>query len=307
MKNLLSMEHVSPKEIEALITRAIDIKHGRTVMKLNDKTVVNLFYENSTRTKLSFEMAEKNLNVERLPFDVSTSSVSKGESLYDTCKTLEAIGADALVIRHPDNKYYETLGNLNIPVINGGDGSGSHPTQSLLDMMTIYEHLGQLCGLKIAIVGDIKHSRVAKSNAQALTKMGAEVYFSGPPELQDDALNIPQITIDQAVESCDVVMLLRVQHERHDAYNSMAKEEYNQQFGMNTKRMNKMKDHALIMHPAPINRGVEITDEVVEGDKSVIFEQMTNGVFMRMSILESVLDGEGSRTNAFEKRYAVTQ
>src|SRR5699024_3989213 len=160
----------------------------------------------------------------------------------------------------PDNRYYETLGNLNIPVINGGDGSGSHPTQSLLDMMTIYEHLGQLCGLKIAIVGDIKHSRVAKSNAQALTKMVAQVYFSGPPELQYEALNNPHITNDHGVESRDVLMLLRIQHERHDAYNNMAKEEYNQQFGMNTKRMNKMKDHALIMHPATINRGVEITD-----------------------------------------------
>lgn len=301
------MEHVTPKEIEALITRAIDIKHGRPVMKLNGKTVVNLFYENSTRTKLSFEMAEKNLNVERLPFDVSTSSVSKGESLYDTCKTLEAIGADALVIRHPDNKYYEELRNLNIPVINGGDGSGSHPTQSLLDMMTIYENLGQICGLKIAIVGDIKHSRVAKSNAQSLTKMGAEVYFSGPRELQDNTLGISHISIDEAVEECDVIMLLRVQHERHESYAEMPKEEYNALYGMNKERMDNMKPHALVMHPAPINRNVEITDEVVEGKKSVIFEQMTNGVFMRMSILESVLDGEGSNINAFEKRYAVTQ
>lgn len=307
MKNLLSMEHVTPKEIEALITRAIDIKRGRPVMKLNGKTVVNLFYENSTRTKLSFEMAEKNLNVERLPFDVSTSSVSKGESLYDTCKTLEAIGADALVIRHPDNKYYEELRNLNIPVINGGDGSGSHPTQSLLDMMTIYENLGQICGLKIAIVGDIKHSRVAKSNAQSLTKMGAEVYFSGPRELQDNTLGISHISIDEAVEECDVIMLLRVQHERHESYAEMPKEEYNALYGMNKERMDNMKPHALVMHPAPINRNVEITDEVVEGKKSVIFEQMTNGVFMRMSILESVLDGEGSNINAFEKRYAVTQ
>lgn len=307
MKNLLSMEHVTPKEIEALITRAIDIKNGRPVMKLNDKTVVNLFYENSTRTKLSFEMAEKKLNVERLPFDVSTSSVSKGETLYDTCKTLEAIGADALVVRHPDNKYYEELEHLNIPIINGGDGSGSHPTQSLLDMMTIYENLGQLCGLKIAIVGDIKHSRVAKSNAEALTKMGAEVYFSGPVELQDNTLNIPYIGIDEAVEISDVIMLLRVQHERHEAYSKMAKAEYNALYGMNKERMDNMKPDALIMHPAPINRNVEITDEVVEGEKSVIFEQMTNGVFMRMSILESVLDGEGSNNNAFEKRYAVTQ
>lgn len=304
MKNLLSMDDVSPREIEALITRAIDIKNGSPAMQLKDKTVVNLFYENSTRTKMSFEMAEKNLNVERLPFDVSTSSVSKGESLYDTCKTLEAIGADVLVIRHQDNKYYESLQNLNIPVINGGDGSGSHPTQSLLDMMTIYEKLGQLYDLKIAIVGDIKHSRVAKSNAQALTKMGAEVYLSGPKELQDEKLDYAHISIDEAVENCDVIMLLRVQHERHEAYADMENEEYNAEYGMNMERMEKMKPHALIMHPAPINRGVEITDEVVECDKSVIFEQMKNGVFMRMSIIESVL--EGSKNNAFEKRYAIS-
>ena len=304
MKNLLSMEEVAASDIVSLITRAIDIKNGSPMMSLSDKTVVNLFYENSTRTKVSFEMAEKKLNLTQLPFDVATSSVSKGESLYDTCKTLEAIGADALVIRHPDNKYYSELQSLNIPIINGGDGSGSHPTQSLLDMMTIYERFGQLAGLKIAIVGDIKHSRVAKSNAQALSKMGADVYFSGPELLQDPTLNVPYISLDDAVEHCDVVMLLRVQHERHASFEKLQKEEYNKQYGMNNQRLNRMKSHAIIMHPAPINRGVEITDDLVECDKSVIFQQMTNGVYMRMSILESVLEGGKSHVNALKERYA---
>ena len=305
MKNLLSMEEVNVNEIEALITRALEIKYGKPVMKLNDKTVVNLFYENSTRTKVSFEMAEKNLNLTQLPFDIATSSVSKGESLYDTCKTLEAIGADALIIRHPDNKYYQELDNINIPIINGGDGSGSHPTQSLLDMMTIYENLGRIAGLKIAIVGDIKHSRVAKSNAQALSKMGADVYFSGPEVLQDASLNVPYIDLDEAVKTCDVVMLLRVQHERHESFEEMDKSEYNRLYGMNEKRLKEMKDHAIIMHPAPMNRGVEITDSLVECEKSVIFEQMSNGVFMRMSILERVLEGEESYVNATKARYAL--
>lgn len=299
------MEEVNVNDIEALITRALEIKYGKPVMKLNDKTVVNLFYENSTRTKVSFEMAEKNLNLTQLPFDIATSSVSKGESLYDTCKTLEAIGADALIIRHPDNKYYQELDNINIPIINGGDGSGSHPTQSLLDMMTIYENLGRIAGLKIAIVGDIKHSRVAKSNAQALSKMGADVYFSGPELLQDTSLNVPYIDLDEAVETCDVVMLLRVQHERHESLEEMNKAEYNRQYGMNESRLAKMKDHAIIMHPAPMNRGVEITDSLVECDKSVIFEQMSNGVFMRMSILERVLEGEQTYVNATKARYAL--
>ncbi len=299
------MEEVNVNEIEALITRALEIKYGKPVMKLNDKTVVNLFYENSTRTKVSFEMAEKNLNLTQLPFDIATSSVSKGESLYDTCKTLEAIGADALIIRHPDNKYYQELDNINIPIINGGDGSGSHPTQSLLDMMTIYENLGRIAGLKIAIVGDIKHSRVAKSNAQALSKMGADVYFSGPEVLQEATLNVPYIDLDEAVKTCDVVMLLRVQHERHESFEEMDKSEYNRLYGMNEERLKEMKSHAIIMHPAPMNRGVEITDSLVECEKSVIFEQMSNGVFMRMSILERVLEGEKSYVNATKARYAL--
>ena len=294
MKNLLSMDHVSPREIYEIITRAQEIKKGDYSKFAQDTTVCNLFFETSTRTKSSFEMAEFRLGMHAIPFELSQSAVQKGESLYDTCKTLEAIGVDALVIRHPDNKYYEQLEGINIPVINGGDGSGSHPSQSLLDMMTIYEHHGRIHGLKIVIVGDIVHSRVAKSNATALRNMGAEVYFSGPEEYQDHSLGVPYMDLDEAVEECDVVMMLRVQNERHDRKMLLSNIEYNQRYGINQGRVARMKDDAILMHPAPMNRGVEITDECVEGDKSVIFEQMANGVFIRMSILERVLEGEKS-------------
>ncbi|CAD2075962.1 aspartate carbamoyltransferase [Phocicoccus schoeneichii] len=295
MKNLLSMEDVSPKEIYEIISRAQEIKKGDYNKFSSDKTIVNLFFETSTRTKSSFEMAEYKLGIHAIPFEVSQSAVQKGESLYDTCKTLEAIGADALVIRHPDVKYYEQLENINIPIINGGDGSGSHPSQSLLDMMTMYEHHGRIHGLKVVIVGDIIHSRVAKSNATALQKMGAEVYFSGPKEYQDDTIDVPYMELDEAVEVCDVVMMLRVQNERHDRKMSMTNEEYNEKYGINEKRVARMKDDAILMHPAPMNRGVEITDVCVEGDKSVIFEQMANGVFIRMSILEQLIQGDEER------------
>lgn len=295
MKNLLSMEDVSSREIYEIISRAQEIKKGDYSKFSSDKTIVNLFFETSTRTKSSFEMAEYKLGIHAIPFEVSQSAVQKGESLYDTCKTLEAIGADALVIRHPDVKYYEQLENINIPIINGGDGSGSHPSQSLLDMMTMYEHHGRIHGLKVVIVGDIIHSRVAKSNATALEKMGAEVYFSGPKEYQDDTIDVPYMELDEAVEVCDVVMMLRVQNERHDRKMSMTNEEYNEKYGINEERLARMKDDAILMHPAPMNRGVEITDACVEGDKSVIFEQMANGVFIRMSILEQLIQGDEER------------
>lgn len=177
MDNLLSMQQLSTDDMLRIVKRAVAIKNGEYEPFSEQLFVANLFFENSTRTKLSFEVAEARLGMERIPFEVSTSSVQKGESLYDTCKTLEAIGCDALVIRHPQEAYYEELEGLNIPIINGGDGSGSHPTQSLLDIMTIYEKFGTFEGLNIVICGDIKHSRVAKSNCDALTRLGANVFF----------------------------------------------------------------------------------------------------------------------------------
>jgi aspartate carbamoyltransferase catalytic subunit len=289
MNNLLTVESLNETEILTLIKRALTFKQGGRPEKFQDKTVVNLFFENSTRTRMSFEMAEFRLGIHAIPFDADTSSVQKGESLYDTCKTLEAIGADVLVIRHGDTRYFDTLTDVNVPIVNGGDGSGSHPTQCLLDLMTIYENFGRFKGLKVAISGDISHSRVAHSNYQALTKLGAEVYFSGPREWQDAGLEGAYIDFDEAVETCDVLMLLRVQHERHFVQMTFSKEGYNAEYGLNPARYEKMKDEAIIMHPAPVNRDVEISSGLVEAEKSRIFSQMQNGVYMRMSILENIL------------------
>ncbi len=291
MRNLLSMNELSTTEIKSIIKRAIEIKNGDYTTFQEKKFVANLFLENSTRTKLSFEMAERKLGIESIPFDAMGSSLSKGESLYDTCKTLESIGCDALVIRHPDDAYYESLKGLNIPVINGGDGSGSHPTQSLLDLMTIYETFGTF-DLDIVICGDIRHSRVAKSNFQALTKLGSRVKFVAPEVYQYDHEDYSYVNFDDVISSVDVVMLLRVQHERHDQVTSDVIEEYNSRYGLNEARYNKLKDNAIIMHPAPVNRDVEISSKLVERDKSVIFKQMENGVYTRMSVLELILGRE---------------
>lgn len=289
MDNLLSMQQLSTDDMLRIVKRAVAIKNGAYEPFSQQLFVANLFFENSTRTKLSFEVAEARLGMERIPFEVSTSSVQKGESLYDTCKTLEAIGCDALVIRHPQEAYYEELEGLNIPIINGGDGSGSHPTQSLLDIMTIYEKFGTFEGLNIVICGDIKHSRVAKSNCDALTRLGANVFFSAPKTFQDGSLDIDYVDLDEVIDQVDVVMLLRVQHERHDVATKITQVTYNSEYGMNQARYDRLKANAIVMHPAPVNRGVEILGELIEAPKSVIFEQMTNGVYTRMSILEDVL------------------
>ncbi|WP_017548469.1 aspartate carbamoyltransferase catalytic subunit [Salinicoccus carnicancri] len=289
MDNLLSMEHMDEEEVMRLIRRALEMKAGNYMPYQEPRYIANLFFENSTRTKTSFEMAELKMDVTSIPFDVNYSSVSKGETLYDTCKTLESLGADALVIRHSEKEYYGQLTGLGIPVINAGDGSGSHPTQSLLDLMTIYERFGTFRGLKIVIAGDIVHSRVAHSNQQALERLGADVCFSAPPEWVDHDALVPYKELDEVIGNADVIMLLRVQHERHDVAAKFTKEDYNRKYGMNLARYGLMKKDAIIMHPAPVNRGAEISEELVESEKSVIFEQMKNGVFARMSVLQEIL------------------
>ncbi|EKU50399.1 aspartate carbamoyltransferase catalytic subunit [Staphylococcus massiliensis] len=294
MDNLVSMEHLSKDEIFSLIETAIEFKQATNYPNLSNKYIANLFFENSTRTKCSFEMAEKKLGMNVIHFETSTSSVSKGESLYDTCKTLESIGANALVIRHSDNAYYEQLDGLNIPVINGGDGSGQHPTQSLLDLMTIYEEFGTFEGLNVLICGDIVNSRVARSNYHSLEKLGADVMFSSPDVWKDDTMKAPYVDIDAHIDQVDIVMLLRVQHERHQDAGSFGKEAYHQGFGLTKERYNKMKEHAIIMHPAPVNRGVEIDTELVESDKARIFKQMENGVYLRMSVLNQLINRKGN-------------
>lgn len=289
MDNLLSMDHLSKEDIMRIIKRALEMKTGDFEPFQDRKYIANLFFENSTRTKTSFEMAESRMGMTSVPFDVNYSSVSKGETLYDTCKTIEALGCDALVIRHGETEYYGQLVGLGIPVINAGDGSGSHPTQSLLDLMTIYEKFGTFENLNIIIAGDIVHSRVAHSNQQALERLGANVRFSAPEEWIDHQMGVPYVNLDDTLGEADVIMLLRVQHERHDVAARFTKEAYNRDYGMNPERYEHMKEGAIIMHPAPVNRGVEISEELVESERSVIFEQMRNGVFARMSVLQEIL------------------
>lgn len=234
---------------------------------------------------------QNKIRLKLINFETSTSSVKKGESLYDTCKTLESIGVDLLVIRHSQNSYYEELDQLNIPIANAGDGSGQHPTQSLLDIMTIYEEYGSFEGLNILICGDIKNSRVARSNYHSLTSLGANVMFSSPKEWVDNTLEAPYVEIDEVIDKVDIVMLLRVQHERHGISGeaNFAAEEYHQQFGLTQARYDKLKEEAIVMHPAPVNRGVEIKSELVEAPKSRIFKQMENGMYLRMAVISALL------------------
>lgn len=291
MKHLLSMKDLDTDKIASLLEEAERISNGQ-VPELSEKfTAAYLFYEPSTRTKMSFEMAAHRLGVSLLNFVPEHSSTTKGESLYDTVKTLEAIGTDLVVIRHSEDQYYKDLADrISIPLINAGDGKGEHPTQSLLDLLTIHQEFGKFNKLNIVICGDILHSRVARSNAYALSMLGANVYLSAPDIWQDQSLPYEYISMDEAVEISDVLMLLRVQHERHGSQMNWTIEEYHQLYGLTMEREQRMKHHSIIMHPAPVNRGVEIADELVECDRSRIFKQISNGVLMRMAILYRLLE-----------------
>lgn len=303
------MSQLSNQEVYELIDSALEFKSGKKSSVGSDKFAINLFFENSTRTKSSFQVAEMKLGMKEIEFEAATSSTSKGESLYDTIKTEESIGASVAVIRHSQDEYYKDLvenHDLNIHLINGGDGTGQHPSQSLLDLMTIYEHFGNFDGLKVGIIGDLSHSRVAHSNAEILTRLGAKMYFGGlnqwyTPEFAEIG---PHMSVDQLCKEMDVVMLLRVQHERLSAEEneSFSKEAYFEKYGLNQDRVELMKDTTMIMHPAPINRGVEIADDVVECDKSYIFPQMSNGVFMRMAMIEAVLKGDNVENEVTDKK-----
>ena len=284
------MKELSVDEIMAILKQAQAFSEGKHSTLKNSYTMANLFFEPSTRTKMSFEKAERNLGIEVIPFEAGFSSTLKGETLYDTVKVLESIGIDALVIRHEENNYFEQLvGKVKPVIINGGDGTGNHPTQSLLDIYTIWQEFGTLQDKVVTIVGDIAHSRVARSNADALTRLGATVRFVCPPEWQGefDAFH----DFDKVIESSDVIMMLRVQHERHDSNMTFSKEEYHQVFGLTIERERKMKEQAIIMHPAPFNRDVEIASEIIECDRSRIFKQMENGVYIRMAVIEMILKG----------------
>lgn len=287
--NILKLEDLKVNEIEELLDNAIDFKSGKRKVSCNDdKVIANLFFEPSTRTHYSFEMAEYKLGYKTIDFTADTSSMKKGETLYDTIKTFESIGVDAVVIRHREDMYYNRLKNINIPILNAGDGTKDHPSQSLLDLMTIKEEFGSFKGLKVLIVGDIKHSRVAHSNIKVMERLGMEVYTSGPEEFRDE--NLQFVDFNEMLPKVDVVMLLRIQFERHDDKMNMTNEKYNNLYGITMDKVNKMKENAIIMHPAPFNRNVEISDDVVECSKSRIFKQMTNGVYVRMAMLDKALN-----------------
>jgi aspartate carbamoyltransferase catalytic subunit len=298
LKHLVTMETLSNEEVLGLIKRGIQFKKGEVEID-HDRTYYasNLFFEDSTRTHKSFEMAELRLGMGMIDFDARTSSVNKGETLYDTILTMSALGVDICVIRHSEVDYYKQLidsPTIQTSIVNGGDGSGQHPSQSLLDLMTIYEEFGGFEGLKIVIAGDITHSRVAKSNMQVLKRLGAQIFFTGPSQWYSEEFDVygQHVDIDDVIEEIDVLMLLRVQHERHDGNESFSKEGYNSQFGLTEARYKRLKDTAIVMHPAPVNRDVEIDDSLVEAPKARIVRQMTNGVFVRMAILEAVLNGK---------------
>lgn len=293
---LVSMRDLDVRTVEALIHRAEEFKHGTELELTEPVYAANMFFENSTRTHTSFEIAERRLGLSVVDFNPQASSVSKGETLYDTCLTLAAVGVRLLVIRHSQDAYYQELLHqpaLPVALINAGDGSGEHPSQSLLDMMTISETFGGFAGLKVAIVGDLNHSRVARSNMEVLQKLGAQVYFSGPEAWYDNQFDQfgQYLPIDELVEQVDVMMMLRVQHERHNDDSTFDQAAYNQQYGLTLARAARMKPEAIIMHPGPINRGVELASDLVESPRSKFVEQMRNGVFIRMAMIESVLRG----------------
>ena len=292
---MLAISHFSPKKIELILDQALEMADGKKYTAQDEIFVSNLFFEDSTRTKISFEMAERKLGLSVIPFDTSQSSVNKGESLYDTVKTLESIGLNLLVIRHGQNQYYDELKNIKIPIINAGDGTGNHPSQTMLDLMTIKQEFGSFKDLKIAIAGDVKHSRVANSACDILRKLGAKVYFSGPREWFDEGslMNGTYREIDGLIPEIDVLMLLRIQHERHHQKIKYSPEEYLRKYGLTKEREKKMKPSSIIMHPAPVNRNVEIDSDLVECSRSRIFKQMENGVFARMAILKNILEQKG--------------
>lgn len=287
MKHFISANEWTAEEIFSVLAMAEECRQNK--FRVNQQVfAANLFFEPSTRTKMSFIVAQKKLGLEPLEFHAEASSMKKGESLYDTAKTFEALGANLLIIRHEDDTWPNELrSTISIPIINAGAGKLEHPTQCLLDLDTIYQEFASFKDLNIVIVGDIKHSRVAHSNITMLSKLGANIYLSAAPGFEDDTLNFPYISLDEAVEIADVMMLLRIQHERHHGNLDMLN--YHKKYGLTKERERKMRQNAIILHPAPVNRGIEIDSELVECRRSRIFKQMENGVYVRMAIMTRVL------------------
>lgn len=291
IKHFLSLSSFSKDQLWDLLMKA----HSFSVQasfppSLQNKIIANVFYEPSTRTRCSFEIAAKRLGAEVVNFSPETSSVKKGETIYDTLRSLESLGVDSIVLRHSDDRVFDELqGKIQCPMINAGAGKYEHPTQGLLDLLTLYQEFGKLEGLKIAVCGDIKHSRVAGSLMVAAKHFGMEVFACGPEAL----VSGERSDFDSVLPEVDAVMMLRIQLERHDGLELDAKT-YRDAFGLTSERVKRLKPKAIIMHPGPFNRGVEIDDEIVEHPQSRIFKQMSNGVFARMSVLEWTMN-KGSR------------
>ncbi len=300
-KDIIGLENFSPAEIRLVLKTAKEMKKiiqsdVKKLPNLRGKAIINLFLEASTRTRTSFELAGKYLGADVVSINAGTSSITKGESLRDTLLTLEAMGVDAIVIRHKSEGAAEYAAQIVKPVIiNAGDGAHAHPSQALLDLFTIERHKGRLAGLKVAIVGDILHSRVARSDIFGLTKMGAEVHLAGPKTLLPRFFNFDGVTIheniDAAIKNADVVNVLRIQLERQQAGLFPSPREYARVFGINNERLRLAKEDVLILHPGPQNKGLEISNAVVYGKYSAIQEQVQNGVAVRMALLDLTLNG----------------
>jgi aspartate carbamoyltransferase catalytic subunit len=300
-KNILDMASLSVDEISTILDTADSMKEisQRPVKKvpaLRGKTVVLFFYEPSTRTRTSFDIAAKRLSADSLSISASSSSMVKGETLIDTARNLEAMNPDVIVIRHSSAGAPHMLARMISPsIINAGDGMHAHPTQSLLDLMTVRENKGEINGLRIAIIGDISHSRVARSNCIGFTKMGAEVILSGPQTMIPKGIETLGVSVtlnvEDAICDADVIMMLRIQKERQKSFLFPSEREYARVYGLSNKRLENAKDDVLIMHPGPINRGVEIAPEVADGPYSIILDQVTNGVAVRMALLYLVAGG----------------
>lgn len=285
--SLLHLKDKTKEDIYEIINLALEFKNGKKVDFQQQKIAVNLFFEPSTRTHYSFEMAAKRLGCQTIDFNPDISSLKKDETFYDTIKFFESIEPDILIIRDKQDNYYEQFNNFKIPIVNGGDGVSNHPTQSLLDLMSIYEKFQTISGLNILIVGDIKHSRVAHTNIDILKRLGNNVFLTSPKPLQEAEFSY--VDFDEYVAKVDVVMLLRIQFERHQGSLDISYKEYLDLYGLNKKRYDMMKEDAIILHPAPFNRGLEIADELVESEKSYIYRQMKNGLFIRMAVLYNEL------------------
>ncbi len=300
-KDILDLASLSADEIRLILDTAENMREisDRPIKKvptLRGKTVILFFYEPSTRTKLSFDIAAKRLSADSLSISAGMSSLVKGETLLDTARNLEAMNPDVVVLRHAYSGAPHFLAKrLKASVINAGDGTHAHPTQGLLDMLTIRQHKGKLEGLRVAVIGDIAHSRVARSNCEGLTKMGAQVVLAGPSTMIPWGVEMLGVTVadsvESAVEGADVIMMLRIQKERQKSFLMSTEREYARCYGLDSHRVALAKKDVVIMHPGPINRGVEIAPEVADGPHSLILDQVTNGVAVRMALLYLVSGG----------------